>query len=307
MKKRAGHRKHHTGFTLIELLVVIAIIAILMAILMPALSRARKQGKRAVCLSNCKQLVLGWVSYAETYEGKIVNGGDTQYPAPTTNPSAYAKVSRFWNSGFPTTEIPNYSWAWNTMNAQGGPVLTYEQRIKKMKEGALYPFCKDIALFRCSEARKEFHETYSIVTSMNARWKEMALCCGSREGPINYNLGQIVKPSEKIVFVEEGNPSPNGYEVYYSREGWCDAPQAPHTKASDFAFADGHAELWKWVDKRTMCWVGGEKGDWSDPLKTYPECDGDQPGNKDLQRIQIATYGKLGYPPSPTPPGNNLN
>jgi len=44
------------GFTLIELLVVIAVIAILMAILMPALNRAREQGKRAVCLSNLKQL-----------------------------------------------------------------------------------------------------------------------------------------------------------------------------------------------------------------------------------------------------------
>jgi prepilin-type N-terminal cleavage/methylation domain-containing protein len=46
------------GFTLVELLVVIAIIALLMAILMPALNRVREQGKRAACLSDCKQLVL---------------------------------------------------------------------------------------------------------------------------------------------------------------------------------------------------------------------------------------------------------
>ncbi len=48
--------KRTKGFTLIELLVVIAIIAILMAILMPALHRAREQGKRAVCLGNLKQM-----------------------------------------------------------------------------------------------------------------------------------------------------------------------------------------------------------------------------------------------------------
>ena len=53
------------GFTLIELLVVIAIIAILMAILMPALHRVREQGKRAVCLSNLKQLGLSWILYAD--------------------------------------------------------------------------------------------------------------------------------------------------------------------------------------------------------------------------------------------------
>jgi len=52
--------KRTNGFTLIELLVVIAIIAILMAILIPTLNRAREQGKRAVCLSNLKQMMLAW-------------------------------------------------------------------------------------------------------------------------------------------------------------------------------------------------------------------------------------------------------
>lgn len=59
------------GFTLIELLVVIAIIAVLMAILMPALQRAREQGKRAVCLNNTKSLVLAWLMYADENEGKL--------------------------------------------------------------------------------------------------------------------------------------------------------------------------------------------------------------------------------------------
>jgi len=53
----------HKGFTLIELLVVIAVIAVLMAIIMPALNRAREQGKRACCLSNLKATpaCLGYV------------------------------------------------------------------------------------------------------------------------------------------------------------------------------------------------------------------------------------------------------
>ena len=54
-----------SAFTLIELLVVIAVIAVLMAVLMPPLNRAREQGKRAVCMSNLKQLMLAWVLYAD--------------------------------------------------------------------------------------------------------------------------------------------------------------------------------------------------------------------------------------------------
>lgn len=61
--------QERSGFTLIELLVVIAIIAILMGLLMPALNRAREQGKRAVCLQNNKTLVLGWMLYCDELEG----------------------------------------------------------------------------------------------------------------------------------------------------------------------------------------------------------------------------------------------
>ena len=62
------------AFTLIELLVVIAIIALLMSILMPALSRAREQGKRAACMGNTKQMALAWNLYADDYDAKIMSG-----------------------------------------------------------------------------------------------------------------------------------------------------------------------------------------------------------------------------------------
>jgi len=57
------------GFTLIELLVVIAIIALLAAILMPALSRARKQARATACKVNLHQWAQIWAMYCHDNDG----------------------------------------------------------------------------------------------------------------------------------------------------------------------------------------------------------------------------------------------
>ncbi|HEY3782818.1 MAG TPA: prepilin-type N-terminal cleavage/methylation domain-containing protein [Fimbriimonadaceae bacterium] len=59
---------NYAGFTLIEMLVVIAIIAILAGILFPVFAKAKAAAKKAACMSNTKQLGLGYMMYAGDYD-----------------------------------------------------------------------------------------------------------------------------------------------------------------------------------------------------------------------------------------------
>lgn len=63
--------KRRMGFTLVELLVVIGIIAVLIAILLPALARAREQGKNAACMAQMRNLGQALLMYANDNKGRL--------------------------------------------------------------------------------------------------------------------------------------------------------------------------------------------------------------------------------------------
>ena len=76
-------------FTLIELLVVVAIIGILASLLLPSLTKAKEATKRAVCLSNLKQIGLGLAIYTD--------GNESTLPGPIygMTPASYTSNSKF--------------------------------------------------------------------------------------------------------------------------------------------------------------------------------------------------------------------
>jgi len=96
----AGGRR---AFTLIELLVVISVIAVLAALLLPALTRAKDAGARAVCLSNLRQVGLAVHAYAEENQDRIPHGPKAP---PFITPS-----SLYPSTGAPTSLISLYGGA----------------------------------------------------------------------------------------------------------------------------------------------------------------------------------------------------
>ena len=240
------------AFTLIELLVVIAIIAVLMAILMPALNRAREQGKRAACLNNLRQLTLGWVLYADDNDDKIVS-------ARTQNRNAWVN----WK-GFGASE---------------------EERMDGIRVGGLYRYCPDVKLYKCPTGVRGEVVTYAVTDAMNG-------FDFAREG-ITLPKGMWIRlrteirhPSRRMVFVDEGRLSPDSWTIWPDRAQWWDGTPARHGIGTNFSFADGHSEYWKWKDPRT---IDRAKG------RSTPTVQMDNP---DLQRIQRAFWGTLGYEPS---------
>jgi prepilin-type N-terminal cleavage/methylation domain-containing protein len=281
-------RRMEDGFTLVELLVVISIIALLMAVLLPALTKARRTTKRIVCMSNMRQLIAAWMTYAENNDGKIVNGGQWtgNIPFPT---------EPYWCTSFHTTADPGYDWNiggdWNGIQycTTGTPVLTYEQRVEKLKKGAIYRYAPNVKLYRCSEGVKNVHRTYSIPLSMNAHSDGVGT---AHEGKVYKRTGEIKRSAERLVFIEEVLMTPDGLQILADQPIWQPYPDWPgimHETGTTVGMADGHGEFWRWQCREMI-----------DALKATPPKRPDTTTcKKDIVKFQVAVWGdSLKYTPA---------
>jgi prepilin-type N-terminal cleavage/methylation domain-containing protein/prepilin-type processing-associated H-X9-DG protein len=251
------------GFTLVELLVVIAIIAILAAMLLPTLTRAKEEGQGVQCMSNMRQMALGWRMYAQDNREFVVlaSAGPAKDPY---NPYAWTKQSEDFSD--------------NAYNYDPSVDITV---------GPLYPYINSYMVYRCpADTSVIAHATNGGVVMMpRVRTVSMNFFWGGFGGfDASYGMGvganswgdlypiygkttdltppQSLGPTETFVFIDErqdcvnvGNymtdmagDTPSEPALYEFNE---DMPGMYHNRAAGFAFADGHALIQRWQDFRT--------------------------------------------------------
>lgn len=261
--------RRRDAFTLIELLVVIAVIAILMALLVPVLHRIREQGKRAVCLSNLKQMSVAWNLYADDNDDRIVSGNTTL--------GGHNRDGACWVY-WPGADSPA------------------ETRLQGIRDGLLYRYCSNVKLYKCPTGVREEVVTYAIPDSMNG-YDHIP----GAEGQIRRRRSQVRNASVQIVFLDEGRLSPDSWTIYYDDERWWDQVTARHGDGTNFSFADGHSEYWKWKDPRTLDVAKMDMNLWQSVARNTELAVSE--GNEDLHNVQRGVYGKLGYLPVICPGG----
>jgi len=222
------------AFTLIELLVVIAIIALLMAILMPALSKAKDQARRIHCISNVRTLALAWFMYKDENNDKLVGGcvrSDSNPDGQSYNEIAWVKVP------------------------QGSDPDPVEQEKEGIRAGLLFPYVKEVDVYRCPSDRRQLIEgidnfrTYSISGGANGEYGYW----GDWKPVTKYS--EIKNPATKVIFLEEADYRGNRGSWIMDPDdlsAWVDPFADWHGGRSTLGFADGRAEMHKWVDNSTI-------------------------------------------------------
>jgi prepilin-type N-terminal cleavage/methylation domain-containing protein/prepilin-type processing-associated H-X9-DG protein len=274
MRKHIGShdkdRPELRAFTLIELLVVIAIIGILAALPLPVLGRAKQRAQAASCMSNSKQLTLGWIMYAD-------DNADLLAPNDFPYETAYR--------AYPNQNYMR-NWVVGTME-QGGDVILDSELVDS--NTCLTTYVPNRAVYHCAAdkyanpgaAGRLNPRSYSMNSAIGTYWWSSFPPAAVNPTPAlgapvgggwlpgrAYNNNQtawqtygkmvsIKSPSQTWVILDENPLSINDGSFAVSALAvpgetyLIDWPSGLHGNAGGMAFADGHSIIHRWLDSRT--------------------------------------------------------
>jgi prepilin-type N-terminal cleavage/methylation domain-containing protein/prepilin-type processing-associated H-X9-DG protein len=232
-KKTVKHRSDG-GFTLIELLVVIAIIAILASMLLPALGKAKAKSVGIRCMNNSRQMMIGWRLHSDDNNEVLVKSlGGTGVPND-------AKRDLFCPGNLDySAAIDNWS-----------PTNTVDKSPLQKYLGNSHD------IWRCpADQAKVTNNQKQRVARVRSISMSQVFDYGGWLPANPYRVygksSDIVFPTKTWVMVDEHPDSINDAACAVQMYGnIIDFPASYHNGACGYAFADGHAEVHRWVGSK---------------------------------------------------------
>jgi prepilin-type N-terminal cleavage/methylation domain-containing protein len=259
-----------SGFTLIELLVVIGIIAVLAALLLPVLDKAKLKAKGIQCMNNHRQLAIAWKMYVD-------------------DSREFLPFASYWPYG-PAELTAENQYAWVTGGMDFNPNNPSNWDIHQdIANSPLWSYCgKSAAIWKCP-ADSSF-VTVNGQNISRVRSMSMNVWIGGFVGydgglsggagyvnPFPYppgtyggspwrvylKMGDFMDPGPSGTFllldmredsIDWGNFATDmtGWPDQPDQTGFYDLPGSYHHRAGGFSFVDGHSEIKRWLDDRTM-------------------------------------------------------